>query len=132
MRIKVSVGELIDKLSILNIKKQKIKDIKQLDNIYREYTYLTKKYDILLSKLSPESQKDFFMYRNKLYIVNQQLWKIEDNIRDLEKNKDFKDEFIQLARSVYITNDERSKIKKQINLITNSSFVEEKSYKEYE
>jgi hypothetical protein len=132
MRIKVSNGELIDKLSILNIKKHKIKDIKQLDNVYREYTYLTKKYNTLLSKLSPESQKDFFMYRNKLYVVNQKLWNIEDNIRYLEKNKDFREQFIQLARSVYITNDERSKIKKQINLITNSSFVEEKSYKEYE
>jgi hypothetical protein len=64
--------------------------------------------------------------------VNQKLWNIEDNIRYLEKNKDFREQFIQLARSVYITNDERSKIKKQINLITNSSFVEEKSYKEYE
>jgi hypothetical protein len=123
MKIEVSIGEIVDKLSILKIKTDFIKDEEKLNNVKKEYDYL---YDIVFNEMKIE-QSDFF----DMVSINQKLWKIEDDIRDKERNKTFDDEFIELARSVYFTNDERAEVKKLINLKYGSLFVEEKSYSNY-
>jgi len=122
-RIEVSVGEIVDKLSILQIKTEMITDKEKLSNITKEYDYL---YDVVFNYMKIE-QSDFF----DLVSVNRRLWKIEDEIRNKEYNKEFDQEFIKLSRSVYITNDERSECKKRINIKYGSNFIEEKSYKKY-
>ena len=123
MKIEVSIGEIVDKLSILQIKTGMIKDEEKLANVRQEYDYL---YDIVFEEMKIE-QSDFF----DMVSINQKLWKIEDDIRDKERDKTFDDEFIELARSVYFTNDERAEVKKKINLKYGSMFVEEKSYSDY-
>ena len=125
MKVEISDGELLDKFSILEIKIEKIKDPSKLHNIKKEHKELLENCDSLLKihKLS-------LLYLD-LKSVNQKLWKIEDDIRELERIKNFGDEFISLARQVYFTNDERSRIKKEINLISGSSMIEEKSYESY-
>ena len=123
MNIEVSIGEIVDKLSILKIKKNNILDVTKLNNITTEYNYLN---DIVFNQLKI-SEEDFF----KLVLINEKLWKIEDDIRDMERNKTYDIEFIKLARSVYFTNDVRAEIKKEINLKYGSLFVEEKSYSKY-
>jgi len=123
MNIEVSIGEIVDKLSILQIKTGFVKDEQKLDNIKKEYDYL---YNIVFNEMKIQDS-DYF----DLVSVNQKLWFIEDDIREKERNKEFDDEFIQLARSVYITNDERADVKKQINIKYGSNFVEEKSYNPY-
>jgi hypothetical protein len=125
MNIEVSHGEIVDKLTILQIKKENITDPIKLDNIVKEYDYLLSvvENDLGISTLSPEYLE--------LFSINKELWIIEDDIRDKERNKEFDDEFIKLARSVYYTNDVRAKIKKEINLKYSSGFVEEKSYQAY-
>ena len=123
MNIEVSIGEIVDKLSILKIKKNNILDVIKLDNITTEYNYLN---DIVFNQLKI-SEEDFF----KLVLINEKLWKIEDDIRDMERSKNFDLEFIKLARDVYFTNDVRAEIKKEINLKYGSLFVEEKSYSKY-
>ena len=125
MKIEVSHGEIVDKLTILQIKKENITDPSKLDNIVKEYEYLFSvvENDLSISTSSPEYLE--------LLSVNKDLWVIEDDIRDKERNKQFDDEFIKLARSVYYTNDVRAKIKKEINLKYSSGFVEEKSYSDY-
>jgi hypothetical protein len=123
MKIEVSVGEIVDKLSILDIKRQKITDPVKLENIQREYQYL---YEIVFSMLTVNIDE-----YNQLLQVNEKLWNIEDDIRIKEKNKEFDDDFIRLARLVYVTNDIRFEIKKVINSKYNSNFREEKSYEKY-
>ena len=123
MEIEVSVGEIVDKLSILRIKKNNIVDPEKLVNINKEYDYL---YYKVFQELKIESS-DFY----ELIMVNEMLWNVEDSIRLKEKNKEFDTDFIEMARSVYITNDQRAEIKKKINLEYSSNFVEEKSYKDY-
>jgi hypothetical protein len=123
MNIEVSIGEIVDKLSILRIKKNNILDVIKLENIIAEYDYLN---DIVFNQLKV-SQDDFF----NLLLINEKLWDIEDKIRDKERDKSFDSEFIELARSVYFTNDKRAEIKKEINLKYGSLFVEEKSYSNY-
>jgi hypothetical protein len=125
MNIEVSHGEIVDKLTILQIKKENITDQIKLDNIVKEYEYLFSvvENDLGILTSSPEYLE--------LLSVNKDLWDIEDDIRDKERNKQFDDEFIKLARSVYYTNDVRAKIKKEINLKYSSGFVEEKSYSNY-
>ena len=123
MNIEVSIGEIVDKLSILQIKTELIKDEEKLSNVKKEYDYL---YNIVFDKMKIE-QSDFF----DMVVINQKLWYIEDNIRDKEREKSFDIEFIELARSVYFTNDQRAKLKKEINNSFGSKFVEEKSYIEY-
>jgi hypothetical protein len=123
MNIEVSIGEIVDKLTILRIKKNNITDEGKLFNVITEYDYL---YDVVFNQLKIESD-DFY----NLLLVNERLWDIEDLIRDKERDKVFDTEFIELARSVYITNDKRAELKKEINLKYGSLFVEEKSYKEY-
>jgi hypothetical protein len=123
MKIEVSVGEIVDKLSILQIKTGLITDQEKLNNVKKEHEYL---YRIVFDDMKIESS-DFF----EMVVVNQKLWKIEDDIRDKERDKVFDEEFIELARSVYYTNDERAEIKKRINLKYGSYFTEEKSYSDY-
>ena len=123
MNIEVSIGEIVDKLSILQIKTSFINDEEKLSNVKKEYDYL---YDIVFNEMKIE-QTDFF----DMVSINQKLWRIEDDIRDKERTKTFDDEFISLARSVYVTNDERAEIKKRINLKYGSNFIEEKSYSDY-
>jgi len=123
MEIKVSTGEIVDKLSILLIKKINIKDKEKLKNILKEYDYLN---NIVFNMLKV-SEDDFL----NLVSINEKLWDIEDKIRDKERNKEFDNTFIELARAVYITNDKRAEMKKNINLKYKSNFVEEKSYNKY-
>jgi hypothetical protein len=120
----ISLGELVDKISILRIKLKNILDPEKLTHIKKEETTLTK----TLNSLKLENI-DFHM--EQMISVNQTLWTIEDDIRDLERAKTFDQEFIKLARLVYITNDERFKRKNTINNIYQSGLVEVKSYKEY-
>lgn len=122
MKIEVSIGEIIDKLTILFLKREKISDTDKLKNIKKEFDYLTG----IIEKLNIKSEDI-----QELLDINNLLWDIEDKIRDKERNNVFDDEFIQLARSVYITNDLRADIKKKINLKYFSEFVEEKSYTKY-
>ena len=118
----VSLGELYDKISILEIKKDHIKDEEKLKNIDFELSEL-----LSVSKNYP-IESDLYI---RLKRVNLSLWDIEDKIRIKEKNKKFDEWFINLARSVYFTNDERSDIKKEINQLYGSQIVEEKSYEKY-
>lgn len=123
MKIEVSIGEIVDKLSILEIKKLNITDESKLININKEYDYL---YEVVFSELKINNN-DY----NRLIEINKKLWKIEDDIRDKERLNEFDKDFIELARSVYFTNYIRSVIKKEINIKYGSGFVEEKSYKDY-
>lgn len=124
MEIEVSVGEIVDKLSILQIKKENITDEVKLENVTKEFLYL---HEIVFAKLNVSHEEQYV----RLLEVNRELWDIEDKIRDKERDQEFDIEFIELARSVYFTNDKRAEIKKEINLKYNSTFVEEKSYNPY-
>ena len=121
----ISLGELIDKISILVIKEKKITDEKKNNLIREELTLLRKTLNEAANNNSINN------YLNQLIDVNSTLWKIEDEIRDCEKNKKFDQKFIELARSVYITNDKRAEIKLEINKKFGSKIVEVKSYKKY-
>jgi hypothetical protein len=127
MKVEVSNGELLDKLSILELKLKNIKDDKKLINIKNEHGGLSPLCNNLFNNYGNELRS---LYA-KLSEINAELWKIEDDIRECERNKDFGDEFVRLARAVYFTNDKRSEVKKSINLLTESGFVEEKSYEDY-
>ena len=128
MKVEVSNGELLDKLTILELKMSNISDEKKLINVKKEYNELNP-----LAKLLFEKFKDELLIKYKeLSLINSQLWKIEDDIRECEKNKNFGEKFVELARAVYFTNDKRSEVKKQINILTGSGFIEEKSYEDYE
>ena len=127
MKIEVSNGELLDKISILELKLDKIKNKDKLVNIQKEF-----------DELNPLCNELFRIYGGELQVhylalakINGELWDIEDWIRDCEREKRFDKEFVELARSVYITNDKRSEVKKIINILTGSGLVEEKSYKDY-
>ena len=127
MKIEVSNGELLDKISILELKMLKIKDKEKLDNILTEFNSLNPLCVVLFEQFGSKLQKLYL----ELAKVNSKLWDIEDWIRDCERENRFDKEFIELARSVYITNDKRSKLKKEINILTESILTEEKSYKDY-
>ena len=127
MKVEVSNGELLDKISILELKLLKIEDKEKLVNIQNEFDELNPLCVVLFETFGSELQNLYL----KLSNINGQLWDIEDWIRDCEREKRFDEEFIQLARSVYVTNDRRSKVKKEINILTGSGLVEEKSYKDY-
>ena len=123
MKIEVSIGEIVDKLTILQLKKQNIENAEQLQNIEKEYLYL---HEVVFADLNI-SREDY----DDLLYINQLLWWIEDDIRDKERKQEFDDVFISLARAVYITNDKRAELKKEINKKYGSEFVEEKSYAKY-
>jgi hypothetical protein len=123
MKIEVSNGEIIDKLTIIQIKLERITDKVKLKNLKKEFDELSTVTSAILSTSDP-------LYK-ALYEVNCELWDIEDRIRDFERNKDFGKEFIETARSVYFRNDRRAEIKREINIRTFSGLIEEKSYKKY-
>jgi hypothetical protein len=123
MKIEVSNGEIIDKLTIIQIKLERIKDKTKLENLQKEYQILAEASSSILSMDDP-------LYI-ALYQVNCDLWDIEDRIRDLERKKDFSEDFISTAREVYIKNDKRSELKREINIRTSSGLIEEKSYEKY-
>ena len=126
IEIPVSFGELIDKLTILEIKKSEITDNEKLKNIQLEFELLNKKYQTKL-----KDTKELQVFYDALLEVNHKLWKIEDKIRILENNKEFNEEFIDLARSVYKSNDERFAIKNEINKTFDSEIQEQKEYENY-
>ena len=124
MQIEVSNGEIADKLTIIEIKLERIKDELKVANLRKEYEVLNSAVASIIDKKHP-----FYI---DLFNINIQLWDIEDHIRDLERAKDFGDDFIQTARSVYFINDKRSDFKRKINELTGSNLTEEKSYEEYQ
>ena len=126
IKVELSVGELIDKISILQIKAERIIDRSKLENINKEL-------DVLMSlwKDSINSNNNLESEINDLKAINEELWDIEDKIRDKERNQVFDKGFIELARAVYITNDKRADIKRIINSKTGSELIEEKSYSDY-
>jgi hypothetical protein len=127
MKVEISNGELLDKISILELKLLKIEDEEKLTNIMVEFDALNPLVIELFEKHDGQLQNHYL----ELAKINGQLWDIEDWIRDCEREKRFDKEFVELARSVYITNDKRCEVKKLINILTSSGLVEEKSYKEY-
>ena len=127
IKINASVGELLDKISILKIKEQKINDEKKLFNITKELNLLSS----IAEKFIEKDEKSFKKFMDELFEINLQLWETEDSIRILENKKNFNDEFIQLARNVYYSNDKRFEIKSKINNFYGSEIVEEKDYEDY-
>jgi len=124
MKIEVSIGELVDKVSILEIKQENITNPAKLVNVNKEYALLVSDMQSLgITPLADEYQR--------LKAVNRRLWNIEDNIRILESKQDFGADFIALARNVYFENDTRAEIKKEINLRYGSELIEEKEYVQY-
>ena len=126
IKIELSIGELLDKISILQIKAERIDDPSKVKNINKEL-------DVLMSLWndSPYSDTNLSSEINELKNINEALWDIEDKIRDKERNQLFDKDFIELARSVYFTNDKRAEIKRVINSKTGSELIEEKSYSDY-
>jgi chorismate mutase len=126
VNVEISIGEFFDKVTILEIKRERIQDADKLKNINNELDAL----NALLEQL-PFSREQVTDEVGELKAINEKLWVIEDDIRDKEAAKSFDQEFIELARSVYITNDRRSDVKRDINIKLGSSFIEEKSYEQY-
>ncbi len=126
MIVEVAPGELIDKITILEIKLGRITDEAKLKNVRIEWETLTRARDEAVSR-SPEMDA----LTADLKSINEELWVIEDDIRDCERNKDFGDTFVKLARAVYVTNDRRADVKRKINELLGSRIVEEKSYAAY-
>lgn len=122
----VSYGELLDKIAILQIKSERMSDPAKLANVRRELSALEQTW-----MAHPSAGQDIVALRARLKAVNERLWVIEDDIRIKEKAQAFDGDFIALARSVYVENDERARIKKDINLALGSAYVEEKSYQDY-
>lgn len=122
----VSFGELLDKVTILQIKSERMSDAAKVTNVLRELHALQRTWNE-----HPASNIDVSELMNQLKAVNERLWVIEDDIRIFEKKQQFDNAFIELARSVYFENDERARIKREINTALGSAFVEEKSYQDY-
>lgn len=123
IEVPVSWGELVDKITILEIKAERIADPAKLANVTRELWLLNVKLG--------EAAGAVLAQKLRLKAINTALWEIEDAIRDCERDKDFGPRFIELARAVYITNDERAEVKREINLALSSELTEEKSYRSY-
>lgn len=121
--IKIGIGEALDRVSILEIKLDSIKDEVKLQNVEKEYDYLNA---VLHPIKELEGTKSLY---ESLYKINESLWVVEDKLRELEKKNEFGVSFIELARSVYKLNDGRAAIKREINFLYNSEYIEEKSYK---
>ncbi len=124
--VPTSPGELIDKLTILRLKSERIADAEKLANVRHEMAALTQ---TAQEHLPPSA--DLQSLWDELYLINGALWQIEDDIRDCERDGDFGPRFVDLARAVYRTNDRRADVKKRINLLLGSALVEEKSYSDY-
>ena len=125
LKIEVAPGELIDKITILEIKLARMSDKEKVSNVQREYAVLTRVADVVLT--SPE----ITTLRSELKSINEMLWQIEDDIRERDRRQDFGPDFVRLARAVYRTNDERARVKREINRLLNSTLVEEKAYAPY-
>jgi hypothetical protein len=123
----ISVGELFDKITILNIKTKKIHDSEKLNNIKKELSVLNHQ----ASSIYVKEQALLTQNIEKLQLINEELWDIENYKRECEANKDFGEKFIELSRDVHFKNDIRAQIKKEINLLTDSSVIEEKEYSKY-
>ncbi len=126
IKVPVSVGELVDKLVILEIKAERIGDAAKRANVVHERDLLRE-----TVKRAVPGSKELDRLTGELKKINEQLWVIEDDIRDCERSRDFGARFVELARAVYVTNDRRAALKKDINLLVGSDIVEEKSYKTY-
>jgi hypothetical protein len=126
IHVPISPGELIDKITILQIKSERMTDASKVSNVRTELDLLESTW-----RNSPHAQHDIRAEWAALKALNEKLWVIEDDIRDKERDKAFDERFIELARAVYVTNDERAAVKRQINSKLGSRIVEEKSYKEY-
>ncbi|TVP81223.1 DUF6165 family protein [Thioalkalivibrio sp.] len=126
MTVPVSFGEVLDKITILEIKSERIDDPAKLQNIRRELDELNRVWNSTL----PDAER-VSAQRMALKAINEELWEIEDAIREQEAAGHFGERFIDLARSVYITNDKRAAVKREVNLALGSSLVEEKSYRDY-
>ena len=124
--IPISPGELLDKITILEIKSERIESSEKKANVNKELEMLNKVWSD-----SVDEDSALASMRSELKSINESLWDIEDDIRDEERNKRFTERFIELARSVYVTNDQRADVKKRINLHLKSDIVEEKSYQDY-
>ena len=122
----IGSGELIDKITILEIKADRISDLQKLKNVKHELSILNAACDAHLSGI-----QGLYDLARQLKTINEALWDIEDDIRKCEAQKDFGKKFIELARAVYITNDKRAEVKKEINLLTGANIIEEKSYKDF-
>ena len=122
----ISIGELVDKLTILEIKLAEITDREKLDNVRREYETL-----LLAAPGGVLAGAEISTLRDKLKAVNAELWQIEDEIRVKERARAFDEAFIALARAVYVVNDRRAQLKREINRVSQSELVEEKSYASY-
>jgi hypothetical protein len=126
IKVPVSFGEVLDKITILEIKSERIADPEKVKNVRLELDELSATWNEAVQDQAATAD-----LRKQLKAVNEELWKIEDDIRDQEAAQDFGPRFIELARAVYVTNDKRAAIKKKVNLALGSRFVEEKSYQDY-
>ena len=126
IKVPVSFGEVLDKITILEIKSERIADAEKVKNVRLELDELSATWNEAV-----QDQEAIADLRKQLKEVNEALWEIEDDIRDQEAAQDFGVKFIELARAVYVTNDKRAAIKKDVNLALGSRFVEEKSYQDY-
>ena len=126
IKVPVSPGELLDKITILRIKSARMRDASKLANVRSELEALER-----IWSSSPYAAVDVASDVNALLAVNERLWAIEDDIRDKERAQSFDGDFVRLARAVYIENDERAAIKRRLNVKLGSSLIEEKSYAEY-
>ena len=124
--VSVSPSELLDKMTILEIKSERIDDTKKVMNVRHELELLSKVWSDSVTE-----DKVIINLRQQLKTINEKLWEIEDDIRNEEQQNRFGKKFIELARAVYVTNDKRAQIKKDINLYLGSEIIEEKSYKDY-
>jgi hypothetical protein len=126
IHVPVSPGEVLDKITILEIKSERIVDPDKLGNVRKELSLLR---DVWADSIKEDDT--IIALHAQLKSINEKLWEIEDDIRDKERAREFDDRFVELARSVYVTNDKRSEIKKELNLHLGSQIVEEKSYQDY-
>ncbi len=124
--IPISPGELLDKITILEIKSERIDSAEKKANVNNELAMLNKVWDEAVTV-----DNEITAMRTEMKSINETLWDIEDDIRDEERDRRFEDRFIELARSVYVTNDQRADVKKRINIYLKSDIVEEKSYQDY-
>ena len=127
IKVPVSPGEVLDKITILEIKSERMSDPDKVHNVKAELSLLQETWNENI-----RDTREIQSLHAQLKEINEALWEIEDDIRDKERAKEFDDRFIELARAVYVTNDKRSRVKKELNLHLGSEIIEEKSYQDYE
>jgi len=126
IKVPVSPGEVLDKITILEIKSERMSDPEKVSNVRVELALLQQTWDEAIA-----DDEDIRRLRAQLKEINEALWEIEDDIRDKERAREFDERFVELARAVYFTNDRRSEVKKELNLHLGSQIIEEKSYQDY-